>query len=130
MYCSFLRHAYERERQVRAGLPRRRSGIWALKPIISWLMADGLSHGSRSVCWWFLERKTSVGELAGSRIDQALAKGAFDVRLCPGVVGLSEDSLGWALFYQLAQIKEDQVIGESSRLTERVRHEDYRVVLF
>jgi hypothetical protein len=46
-----------------------------------------------------------------------LAEGAFDVRLRPRVVGLGEDGFGWALLYQLTQIQEDHMIGESPRLT-------------
>jgi hypothetical protein len=36
----------------------------------------------------------------------------------------------WTLFNQFAQVEEDDVVAESSRPAERVRPEDYRIVVF
>jgi hypothetical protein len=66
-----------------------------------------------------------------SLIDRShLTESAFDVRSGSRVFRLSKEGFSWAMLDHLTQIEEYHVVTESSRLTESVRHEDYRVVRF
>jgi hypothetical protein len=57
-----------------------------------------------------------------------LAENTFDVRLSPWTAGVGENGFGWSMFDKLAQVEKNHVVGESSRLSQNVSDEHYRIV--